>query len=74
MKQIRKKLKLIMHYIPSGYYAEKDKARFFINYNGKKKDIYLEKKANKTDFTFNELINEIRELFQGELDKCLLHH
>lgn len=67
MKQIRKKLKLVMHYIPSGYYDKKDKALFCISCNKQKKELKIDKKANKTDLTMNELLNEIKTLFEGEL-------
>lgn len=69
MKQISKKLKLVMHYIPSGYYNKKDKARFFINCNEKKKDIYIDKKCNNKDLTMNELLNEIKYLLDEELQE-----
>lgn len=67
MKQIRKKIKLIMHYIPNGYYDEKDKARFCISCNGKKKDIRITAHCNKTDMTLNELLTEIREQLEKEI-------
>ena len=68
MKQIRKKIKLVMHYIPSGYYDKKDKARFFISCNGEREDIYFDKVCNKTDMTFNELLNKIKETLEKEIE------
>lgn len=67
MKQIRRKLKLIMHYIPSGYYDEKDKAFFFLKVNnGKRYEIHLDKSRNKTDMTYNELMGIIKEELEKE--------
>ena len=68
MKQIRKKLKLIMYYTPSGYYDEKDSGYLFIKFNNKKRERRSNKRGNKTDLTLNELISELRGLFEGELE------
>lgn len=69
MKQIRKKIKLVLHYIPSGDYDKKDKAFLFIRCNDKKTEIHLEKKANKTDLTMNDVLNEIRKLLDGDINE-----
>lgn len=69
MKQIRKKIKLIMHYIPSCYYDEKDNAFFFLKVNnGKRYEIHLDKSGNKTDMTYNELIGIIKEELEKEIE------
>lgn len=67
MKQIRKKLKVIVYYLPSGCYDKKDKGYFFIRCNKNKKEIYVEKNSNKIDMTLNELLNEVREELEKEI-------
>lgn len=67
MKQIKKKIKVIMYYIPSSYYDKKDKGYFFVRCNKNKKEIYLDKRCNKTDMTLNEVLNEIREQLEKEI-------
>lgn len=67
MKQVQKKIKVIMHYFPNGCYDKREKAYFFIKCNKNKKEIYIDKNGNKTDMTINELINEIKEALDKEI-------
>lgn len=68
MKQIRKKIKMILHYLPNGYPDEKSKAFVFIKCNNQKVEYHLDQKGNKTDITLNELLNEIRSLLEKEIE------
>lgn len=68
MKQIRKRIKIILHYLPNGYPDEKSKAFVFIKCNNQKVEYHIEPHCNKTDATMNELLNEIKTLLEGELN------